>query len=492
MSDVLSRKTIYAHGSLGLPLAVIGYPLSIWIPAHYSGGLGISLAAVGTILMLARLTDVITDPLMGEISDRWRTPIGRRRPWLLIGAPVMMLGVYRLFVPDEGVGMAYFLIWLTVFFVGATMIGLPHRAWGAELSPDYHQRSRVTAAREIYVLIGLMLAAAVPMIVEIRADGGASVGEVFSTLWSDAIGAFSGDFRDKTVVDRATLTGPVLAGLAWTIILVLPLCAAIVLTLVKEPPPTAGEKRPSFREGLKLVLKNGPMLRVLLIALLVTFGEAFRNAVSLFFIRDIVGVPTIGAAYFFYFIAGLGAIPFWLWLGRRIGKHRAFMCTLITVACVSGANLLLGYGDYLPFFLLFVIKGFCFGGLQFLPVAMLADVVDVDAVRSGGRRAGTYFAFLGFTEKIAIAFGTGVSLNIVGLLGFDPAGGVAASSDAGVLSLRLVYCLGPIFFYGLALKLIWNYPLTPERHARLRDRLERRAARLGARPEATEIVAQEP
>ena len=249
MSEVLSKKTIYAHGSLGLPLAVIGYPLSIWIPAHYSGGLGISLAAVGTILMLARLTDVITDPIMGEISDRWRTPFGRRRPWLLIGAPVMMLGVYNLFVPDEGVGMAYFLVWLTVFFVGATMIGLPHRAWGAELSPDYHQRSRVTAAREIYVLVGLMVAAAVPMIVEIRADGGASVGQVFSTLWSDAIGAFSGDFRDKTVVDRATLTGPVLAGLAWTIILVLPLCAAIVLLLVKEPPPTAGESRPSFREG---------------------------------------------------------------------------------------------------------------------------------------------------------------------------------------------------------------------------------------------------
>ncbi len=488
MTQELSKSTIYAHGSLGLPLAVIGYPLAIWIPAHYSGGLGISLAAVGTILMLARLTDVVTDPVMGELSDRWRTRIGRRRPWLLIGAPVMMFGVYKLFIPEEGVGLVYFLVWLSIFFLGSTMIGLPHRAWGAELSPDYHQRSRVTAAREIYVLVGLMVAAAVPMIVEIRADGGASVGEVFTTLWSDAIGAFSGDFREKTIVDRATLTGPVLAGLAWAIILILPLCTAVVLTLVREPEAVPNERRPSFIEGLRLVTKNGPMLRVLLIALLVTFGESFRNAVSLFFIRDIVGVPTIGAAYFFYFIAGLGAIPFWLWLGRTIGKHRAFMCTLITVACVSGANLLLDYGDYLPFFLLFVIKGFCFGGLQFLPVAMLADVVDVDAARTGGRRAGTYFAFLGFTEKIAIAFGTGVSLNIVGLLGFDPSGGVAASTDIGVLSLRLVYCLGPIVFYGLALKLIWNYPLTPARHARLRGALERRTARLAA----AEAMAREP
>ena len=70
LAQELSLKTIYAHGTLGMPLAVIGYPLAIWIPAHYSGGLGISLAAVGTILMLARLTDVVTDPLMGEISDR--------------------------------------------------------------------------------------------------------------------------------------------------------------------------------------------------------------------------------------------------------------------------------------------------------------------------------------------------------------------------------------------------------------------------------------
>lgn len=481
MSDELSRKTIYAHGSLGLPLAVIGYPLAIWVPAHYSGGLGISLAAVGTILMLARLTDVITDPIMGEISDRWRTPFGRRKPWVVVGSLIMMVGVYHLFMPEPGVGVLYFLLWLAFFFIGSTMIALPHRAWGAELSPDYHQRSRVTAAREVYVLIGLMVAAAVPMIVEIRADG-AAVGEVFRTLWQDAVGAFTGEFGDKQVVDRATLTGPVLAGLAWTVMLVLPLCALAVVTLVKEPPErVTSVTRPSFREGLKLVMKNGPMLRVLIIAILVHFGEAFRNAVSLFFIRDIVGVPTIGAAYFFYFIAGLGAIPFWLWLGRTIGKHRAFMCTLITVALVSSANLLLGYGDYLAFFALFIVKGFCFGGLQFLPFAMLADVVDVDAARSGRSRAGSYFAFLGFSEKLAIAFGTGVSLNVVGLLGFDPAGGVAASTELGVLSLRLVYCLGPVVFYGLALRLIWYYPLTPVRHARLRASIDRRAARLAGR-----------
>ena len=475
----LSRTTIYAHGTLGLPLAVIGYPLAIWIPAHYAGGLGISLATVGTILMLARLTDVVTDPIMGELSDRWRTRFGRRRPWLLLGAPVMMYGVYKLFIPEGEVGIAYFLGYLTLFFVGSTMIALPHRAWGAELSPDYHQRSRVTAAREFYYLMGLLAAATVPMVVEILADGGGSVTSVFAIIWQDASGAFTGELMDKAVVDRATLTGPVLMWLAYTVIFALPICAFVVLAFVKEPPPRAQDVVP-IREGIKHLWRNGPMRRVLLIVLLVIFGESFRNAVSLFFIRDIVGIPTIGAAYFFYFVAGLGAIPFWLWLGRTIGKHLAFMGTLILVSLVSAANLLLDYGDYLPFFLLFIVKGFCYGGLQFLPIAMLADVVDVDTARSGGRRAGTYFAILGLTEKIAIAFGTGFSLILVGNLGFDAAGGIEASSEAGVLALRLVYCCGPIFFYSIAMLFIWSYPLTPERHARLRARIERKAQRKAA------------
>ena len=101
----LSRATVYTHGIIGIPLAVIGYPLAIWIPAHYAGGLGLSLAAVGTILMLARFTDVITDPIMGELSDRWRTRFGRRKPWMVVGAPVMMLGVYKLFMPPDDIAL---------------------------------------------------------------------------------------------------------------------------------------------------------------------------------------------------------------------------------------------------------------------------------------------------------------------------------------------------------------------------------------------------
>lgn len=159
--------------------------------------------------MLARFTDVFTDPLMGEISDRGRTRIGRRKPYILLGAPCLMVSAWSLFVPPDGAGMLYLLFWLTAFFVSATMIQIPFRAWGAELSADYHTRSRVTAVREFFVLGGLLLAAAVPMVVEILADGGA-VEEVFAAMWRDMIGAFSGDIMNRVPSDRAALTGPVL------------------------------------------------------------------------------------------------------------------------------------------------------------------------------------------------------------------------------------------------------------------------------------------
>ena len=108
---------------------------------------------------------------------------------------------------------------------------------------------------------------------------------------------------------------------------------------------------------------------------------------------------------------------------------------------------------------------------------MLADVVDVDTARSGGHRAGSYFAILGLTDKLAVALGTGIALNLVGLLGFDPSGDLSASTEIGVLSLRLVYCCGPIFFYSIALYFLWSYPLTPQRHEKLRQRIARKLAR---------------
>jgi Na+/melibiose symporter-like transporter len=438
--DCLPRSTVWVYGSLGLPIAVIGYPIAIWVIPHYSGALGVSLAAVGSMLMLARISDVVTDPLIGMASDRLRTRFGRRKPWLLAGTPIMMLGIWMLFVPAPGVGTLYLLFWLTLMMLGSTMISLPYGAWGAEISGEYHQRSRVTAAREVFVLAGLLLAAFVPFVVEY--------------------------FGDRT-------TGPVLEALAWTIVVALPICVALVLGFVGEPSVRGRAKIP-LSEGLRHMRANGPLKRILVIILLVTFGEAFRNALSLFFMRDVVGIRSIGTAYLVYFATGLAAIPVWLALGRRIGKHRAFAVTMSSVSLISVSMFFLGPGDYWPFMALFLAKGFCFGGLQFLPLAMLADVVDVDSLHSGGRRAGAFFAIAGMTSKLATAFGSGVSVNLLAFARFDPSGQEGANAGAQLTALAGLYAVAPALFFCSALYLAWNYPLTSERHAELREELETR------------------
>ena len=95
----LTNWQLVAYGQLVVPLAVIGLPVAVYIPPFYSGTLGLDLAAGGFILMLARFSDVITDPLIGRLSDRTRTRFGRRRPWVVAGVPVMMISALMLFVP---------------------------------------------------------------------------------------------------------------------------------------------------------------------------------------------------------------------------------------------------------------------------------------------------------------------------------------------------------------------------------------------------------
>jgi len=124
----LTRWQLVAYGQLVVPLAVIGLPVAVYIPPFYSSTLGLDLAAVGLILMLARISDVITDPLIGRLSDRTRTRFGRRRPWVLAGVPVMMASALMLFVPPGEVSNLYLLTWIAAIYLGYTLITSPYGA----------------------------------------------------------------------------------------------------------------------------------------------------------------------------------------------------------------------------------------------------------------------------------------------------------------------------------------------------------------------------
>ena len=157
---------IVAYGCIAMPLSTIGLPLSIYLAPFYAGELGLSLAALGTAMVLARLVDVVVDPVIGIVSDRWRPSAGRRKIWLPIGVAALGVGSWMLFQPGTAnIGIAYFFIWTTIMYLGFTATKLPYEAWGAELSTDYAERTRVASFRQAFSLIGLVVATVVPALI---------------------------------------------------------------------------------------------------------------------------------------------------------------------------------------------------------------------------------------------------------------------------------------------------------------------------------------
>jgi Na+/melibiose symporter-like transporter len=224
-----------------------------------------------------------------------------------------------------------------------------------------------------------------------------------------------------------------------------------------------------------LMARNKMFLRVMSIELLIGGGEAFRNALSLYFMQDYIGTRLPGTLYLVYFSFGLLAIPVWNWLAQRFGKHRSLSAAIILVGVVSVAIFTLEYGQIWAFYVLFAIKGFCFGSFAYLPRAMLADVIDLDTLKTGDARTGGYYSIYGFMTKMAHSVG-GFSLIALAMVGYDTSVG-ATNSETNLLWLGVLYALVPTALFAFALFLTWSWPLSSDKHAQLQRLLERKQAR---------------
>ncbi|MFN7723735.1 MAG: MFS transporter [Rubrivivax sp.] len=438
----LSRPAIWAFGLVALPLSTIGLPLTIYLAPFYSGEMGLSLAAIGTAMMLARFVDIAVDPFIGVASDRMRSRFGRRRPFLVVGALVVILGMAQLFNPAKGVGLVYFLGWLAVMYAGFSLVQVTHRAWGAELSPHYHERTHISSVRQFFSTAGLIVSTLVPALVLSQA------------------GAKSSD---------------VLSSLSWMMAIVLPLTVALNLWLTPEPVPgPLLPRQPIDWKGLwRALRRNGP-LRCILLVLFVGFSaETFRQTLTVFYARDVIGVPNLGMIYVYYFISAFVGVPAWRWFAKHTSKHQALAAGMVIAIATNLGLYFLGKGDVALFTAMFIIKGFCFGALDLLPAAMLADAADVDTAITRKSRVGMLFAVFGLVTNLGQAVGQGVSLNALSWVGYRAAG---ETSEAALTSLRVLYALVPSAVLLLALFLALRYGLNATRHERLRVRLARRAS----------------
>jgi GPH family glycoside/pentoside/hexuronide:cation symporter len=452
----LSAWRLTAYGMMVIPLSTAGLPIAIYVAPLYTDHVGLGLTTVGLALMATRLLDLLVSPLIGRFSDATPGRFGRRTPWILVGVPLMMLGTWQVFDPQPGATGWSLFGWLSIFYLGWALITVPYGAWGAELSDDYHERSRIAGARELCSVFGLLFAVTLPLLV--RPDGLATI-------------------NDQDVQVTASIAADV-AALGYATILLLPLAALVLIAAV---PDTARLVRPQHWGGRiwAEIFRNKPFLLLLTATVLANLAAGMNQTTVISYYRHRAGLLELADAMIFvYFGAAVIGAFFWVWLGRRIAKHHAVAwAAAINLIFMTGI-LLVPYGDATGFMVVQIGSGFAYAGPLILGASMAADVIDLDWLRSGVQRSALFIAIWGIGTKLAEAAGVGIGLPMMDAMGFDPASGASAASQWALIVVNVIL---PSVFALAAIPFILAYPITENRQRIIRRAIERRLGRQAAR-----------
>jgi Na+/melibiose symporter-like transporter len=435
-----NASRLLAYALPAVPLAALALPMTVIVPSAYATELGVPIAAVGLALLVVRLFDAVTDPLVGYFSDR----IGgqyRRKLWFALGVPLILIGAWMTLVPPQGAGAGHLAFWGMFLSLGTTATALAYAAWGAELTPDYAERNRVTAFRETVTVIGTVMVTATPALLP-------ALG--FSTQ------------RD------------VLWAIALIIMVLLPLFGGIAIWRVPEPQDRS-VSRLDLRDGFRHLRLNRPFLRLIIAFFLNGLANGLPASLFLFFVAERLGAAGREPVFLLiYFFCAVLSVPFWLRLAARLPKHRVWAGAMLiaSVAFVSAA--LLPVGALIAYGVICVITGFALGADLMLPPSIQADVIDVDTAASGEQRSGFYFAIWALASKAALALAVGLAFPLLALSGFDPARGLR--TEGGLAMLAFLYAGLPVALKLAATALVWRFPVDASEQARLRAVIEGRAA----------------
>ena len=436
-----ARTAIYALPQVAVAFVTLG--LLNYAPAFYGQERGLDLGLISVLVLLSRLTDVITDPLVGGLSDRTRTRIGRRKPWLLAGLPLFVVSVWFLFRPPETVGAAYFFWWFSAAFLGITCSQLPYVSWGAELSADYDGRTRIAATREGIGLLGSI--AALLVAIGWAVAGDASLGTVLGTM-------------------------------AVMLAVGMPLLVLLAVRFVPRGPLAADEERLTARQSAAAIMGNKPFL-VFLFGVFVAFAAISPGGAMNYYLFDhVYGRADLQAfSVLGEFAAGIAALPLWNGLAGRIGKGRALASAFVWIGAFTCLVPTMGDAFGAPGAMaMAAIRALALGAVLSLPYAILADVVDVDTARTGRERTGLYMAIGGVVVKVTISIGISAAFAIPALAGFDPS--VRTNDEAALASVAATFAYLPGVLFILAAPMFWFFPLGPEEVAANRAAIAARYA----------------
>ncbi|MBZ6378195.1 hypothetical protein B5C34_01065 [Pacificimonas flava] len=405
MSFSVGRLLVYAGP--GVPVAAMGLPLVAFLPPFYAGELGLDLATVGVIFFIVRALDVPFDPLVGHWADNTKTRLGRFKPWLLGGGLLATVGVGAVFFPPDGVGPLYLLVSLILLYVGQSCINVPHTSWGATISSDYHERSRIFSFWQGGHLAGLILVLILPAVLA-QLMGETAPGAV------QAMGIFT--------------------------VVALPLTILLAVALVPRSNSRSDHPRIGWKE-LKAFFAQEELRRLLIVDILFSLAGGSLGTLLRFFLEQSRGFDDTGSSLMLlaFFISGFVFLPVWLGIAKKIGKARAAGAAVFFQMAMHCAAFFIMDGERFWISMLAIfIAGAGFAAPTFLLRAMLADYNDDAKAAGANDRIGLLNAVLTTAQKLGYAVPVGVLFPLLSLAGFDPEPG-SRNSDEALFWLEAVW-----------------------------------------------------
>ena len=431
---------LFAFSAGSIPAYLLVAIMGVYLPKFYAGHMGISLLVLGSTIALIRLADLGIDIALGILMDKTKTPIGRFRPWYLLGLPVVCLAVYKAFNPPEGAGLTYLVTWYVLLYVAYSLLVLGHSAWAGTISGQYNERSRIFGW-----MMGLGFAGSVSV-------------NLLPKLTHGAI-------NPAKAASMPTV--------GWIIIGSALICMPLAMLLAPErEPPVAHKEKLSFKD-YAAVVANPSMLRLILADLFLTLGPGTTAPMYIFFFHEakkfsLIDVPTL---LIFYTGAGIFGAPLWGRLAQKIGKHRTVQIACVCYAITQTILMAMPAGQFAITAVGMAAVGFSGSAFILLVRAMVADVADELRLQTGKERSGVLFALVTMTQK----FGTSITISIVypilGAVGFNPKDG-AVNTPHAIWGLEMCYLFAPIILVVVGGLMFFGYTLTKERQSDIRDQLD--------------------
>jgi len=438
-----------SYTALNLPTSAAGMPIFIFILPFYADDMGLGLSLVGIIFFFGRLTDILTDPVMGVLIDKFPSKWGKHKHWIFLSAPIFMLSTYVIFLPtiEQSTGI-YFFIGLFFLYSAFTLSSITQLSWSSFLAPNYDERTRLLTLRELMGLLGMFSVIAIPAFVEIS--------DPSLEAKVNAIGIF--------------------------VLICIPL---ITLNSLKQVPDSMGasstENLTNPFKAFRGLFVNKMLNKIVCAAVLIAFCMSLNGALYLIWMEVVIELPEYSSRLMltYYVVSVLGL---WVWrtLSIKTSKHFA-----AGIACLYAIIvLLIGFIGYwfikdledwpklMAVGSFIVLYGFAFSGPLPLINSMTADISDKLNLEGGENISGTVFSYLTTLTKVGFALAAVIPYLALEIFwGFDIAIGIANSSSSKI-AIFYIYTFVPIISYSIAAYLLFSHSLSREEHAKIKLNLQ--------------------